>query len=256
MEKTTGCVWCGRTPTTIEDIWPKWVGRYLGHRPVRQVLSGGGRRYGSFRGLSNVAKARVVCEVCNGGWMHDLEEASVYIKRMFDEKVNLRLPAGDDETRHLMAQWCFKTALMVQYVHGVSVVPAAVYHDFHPTRELPDGCMIFLARHETKLLPNGAHAVVLDVSLAAAPTLKGEIYGITFFIKNVVVQVIGHRAPFGVHVYLPQTFRPYVYRLWPPGRPVEWPPILSLSDEGVIQFGEALAGMKSAIFNLPPGALT
>ena len=150
MYKTRECVWCGATPTTIEDVWPKWIGRYLGRRPTRQVYGDSNRRGSlrSFNTLSNLAKAKVVCKTCNGGWMKGLEDAAnPILKRMFDEQIAIRLPRSDDGTRGALARWAYKTAVMVQYhyrVKGIDVVPQTAMRKFFATKAPPETCVIFL----------------------------------------------------------------------------------------------------------------
>src|SRR5712692_5919903 len=121
------CVFCGERPTTVEDVLPKWIHRYLGRRPTVNV--GGSSDTGprsSFRTLSYTATARCVCQSCNSGWMSELERsASELLKRMFDEKIHLHLASG--EGQQLVAQWAMKTALMLQFTQPQPSIPMAVY---------------------------------------------------------------------------------------------------------------------------------
>jgi hypothetical protein len=243
MAATDSCVFCGASPTTIEDLLPKWIRRYLGNRATVSVLGDTGRgTTRTFKGLAYVWKAKVVCKKCNGGWMCDLETAaSPILKRMFDEKLAISFAAGPNDSRRLVAQWVLKTALMLQYVDPDPAIPLAVYHDFFATREPPAHSLIFLARHEVQKTPSG----VVSVSSELTPTdptvhFRGDLYGVTFFVKNVVMQLVGYvgDVPAGVGIYLnfPQTFAVYVQRLWPAGTLLEWTPPHSLDDAQLARF--------------------
>ena len=90
--KGPACVFCGGRPTNTEDVFPRWIHRYLGRVPATTYESGLSIPTGTFHGLTYTAAANCVCKTCNGGWMSDLEnEASRPLKRMFDEDVTLSL---------------------------------------------------------------------------------------------------------------------------------------------------------------------
>jgi hypothetical protein len=254
LKETPACIFCDGTPTTIEDLWPKWVGKYLGRRHIRTVKGGGGKVEGPtrvFKGMSNVAKAKVVCRECNGGWMHDLEDAaSPILKRMFDETLTIQLPRSDDAARRALSKWIFKTALMIQYEqHQGSVVPMHIYREFAVRQELPKRCVIFLVRHTVGRMPNGAHSfnwTVEHLGPSGEVDLKGEMYGVTFFINNLGMQVVDFDTPFSFNAKFPQTFEHYVQRLWPPGYPVTWPDTNSLTDAELVRFARELRDITSS----------
>jgi len=212
--------------------------------------SGSGTRR-TFKGRAYVAKAKIVCETCNGGWMSRLEvEAGPVLRGMFDEKLAISFPIGPTGSRRLLAQWVMKTALMLQYVDSDPAIPVAVYHDFYATREPPAHSLLFLARHEAQNSPSG----MISVSSELTPTdptvnFRGYLYGTTFFVKNVVMQIVGYvwDVPAGIGLYLafPQTFAIYVQRLWPAAARLEWPPPQALNDAQLVRFAEETRDIRT-----------
>ena len=250
MRETKVCVFCEARPTTIEDIWPKWIGRYLGRRPARTFIRDTSGLIRSFRGLSNVQRAKVVCETCNGGWMKGLEDyANPLLKVMFDERLAIALH-GSDTTQLKVAQWIVKTAMMLQLAYTLettSAIPDLVFKEFARSQIIPDDCFIFLARHSQQRIPNGMQNMGwrLESNSRSGVDFSGQMFGTTFFIKNVVVQVVGYSLDTSgtkLDLRFPQRFAPYVQRLWPMSRPIEWPPTgPSLDDRQLIAFAEAMA---------------
>lgn len=253
MLSRSSCVFCGTRPTTVEHLFPQWLGRYLGRqRTVSQLGAGdadGIDIYHTFTGMSYVAKGKVVCKGCNGGWMKGLEDgASPVIKRMFDEKIAIGIPAGSDPTRVTLAAWAFKTAIMLQFQARGSVIPLSVYREFYVTKRPPTSCVVYLAHHTVGRTSCGHHSIKWAVSAPIPSSLggqyEGDMYAITFFVKNVVLQVVGYHPslpdPFGFRVGFPQTFAKYVQRLWPSGYAVQWPVGRSLSDAQLFTFGTEL----------------
>src|ERR1700693_6172217 len=113
MLKTQFCIFCDASPTNKEDIWPRWIGKYLGRQPIythRKTETGAER---IFSGLSYNDRAKVVCKtLCNGGWMKGLEDANnPLLKRMFDENFSIRLTSGPSQLS--LARWILKTAMMI-----------------------------------------------------------------------------------------------------------------------------------------------
>lgn len=189
--------------------------------------------------------------------MHQLEEAaSGILKSMFSEKVTIHLPMGEDPTRLLLARWAFKTALMIQSTNNQSVAPDAVFHQFYQEQRPPRRSVIYIARHKMGMMPNGAHSVAWDIDLAAHYT--GVMYGVTFFINNIVMQVVGYHldtpaTSVAPDLVFPQTFSQYVQRLWPAGYVVVWPPDQpSFTDQDLVRFGAELALIQPAMFGARP----
>lgn len=261
MVKTKACVFCGTTPTNIEDIWPKWIGRYLGPQRTYTQLKTSSGIESVYKSMAYNARAKVVCQkLCNGGWMKALEDANnPLLKRMFDESFSIRLLAGD--TMRSLAQWIFKTALMIQYIQTQSAIPAVVYDEFFGSGQtVPDHCWIYLAHHTMGEMPSGSHSVAWEVG--ASPDLRpgvpyhGQMYGVTFFVKNLVMQVVAYRldvpSKLSLDMRFPQRFRPFVQEIWPMGWGIEWPPSKpSFTDEGLRDFALGLAEIHGSMQHPP-----
>lgn len=252
------CVFCGRQPVTAEDVFPQWLGHYLGRK--RSYVTTGAAirdRRPDFVGFSMTARAKRVCRECNNGWMSRMEaEAIPILKPLFRETIALQLSGGDEGGLRLLARWAMKTALMIQCVHKTPVIPSVVYRDFYGTRLPPSPqCWMFLARHTMHGIANGAHSIQWSVKgpplPGGGPTYEGEMYGITFCIANLVIQIIGYvpTSPLegSFQVAYPTAYSHYVEQLWPMGTGISWPlqrPVLD--DEGLISFGRALSGLKAS----------
>lgn len=240
------CVFCGGTPVTTEDVFAKWIQRYLGRRQTVTLVGSpdtGVQR--QFPNLSYTAKAKVVCARCNNGWMSALEEeAGALLRAMFTEHITMQLAS---ESQILLARWAMKTALMLQFTQKLHGLPDTVYREFHAIQRPPAKCLIYLARREMVQQPSGGHTIVTELGMPSASggiTKLGHLYGVTFFIKNLVMQVIGYvlQTSFTPNLQFPQTFQPYVQRIWPSGPSVSWPPPNpTMTEHQALEFGLALA---------------
>lgn len=180
--------------------------------------------------------------------MSDLETAaSAILKPMFDERIHLQLDGGKGQ--EVVARWAMKTALMLQFTQPQPSIPLPVYPEFYRTKLPPKKAVIYVAHHIMDKMPNGGHSLVWNIGMPTADggqALQGQMYGVTYFIKNLVVQVVGYvlRTIFDPNVVFDQTFQPYVQLLWPPGRGVEWPTQPSLDDRRLLAFAASLANMR------------
>lgn len=78
---------------------------------------------------------KIPCEACNTGWMRGLEDAVIpfLTPMILGERVRLRPPR-----QRLLATWCVKTALVMDYLHPRSrVVPDAHYYELYRYRQAP-----------------------------------------------------------------------------------------------------------------------
>jgi hypothetical protein len=177
------------------------------------------------------------------------DQTSPLLKVIFGENIAVTLHGADDTQLHL-AQWIVKTAMMLQFAYTLettSSIPDVVFKEFAPNQTMPDNCFIFLARHRPQQIPNGMQNMGwrLESNSRSGIDFNGQMYGITFFIKNLVVQIVGYRldvATAKLKLPFPQRFAPYVQRLWPVNRPIEWPPTgPSLDDRELIAFAESMS---------------
>ena len=235
------CVFCGGSPITWEDVWPRWIGEYLGKAEVtiearnRQSMDEPHRLLYKKVKLSFSAKRRRVCAPCNNEWMSELENAvSPLLKMMFDEKIALVLSAAQQRT---LATWTFKTALMLQFVIPKRIIPIEVYREFFIERE-PVLCVISVARHgQPHVAPGIAHGVGWHLGDPPIPPERPNVdtalkaYGFTFNANNVAFQIVGAWATAPKVRVLPpmppESVAPYVQFLWPilaSNPDPSWPP--------------------------------
>ena len=232
------CVFCRAEGASEEHVFAKWISDVVpGEGTFLHQSDEPGRRAKPNKIIAITNRA--TCGPCNTGWMSDLEDqASRILKRMFDEKVSLSL-SGD--SLRLLSRWCMKTALMIQFIRDVRAIPEAVYDQFFEARTPPTNSLGFIARH-AGLISNGANSILYGIN-AGRPD-QGQLYGVTFFIKNVVVQVIGANFDRGLNIRLPHAFTGQVQPLWPETGSVTWPPGTRLDDQSVLAFARSLLELQ------------
>jgi len=250
MVSGRACVFCGNRPVTLEHVFPRWLAEYLGQRDTVTIVGDSlaqtpYRRYAS---LSYSSQVKRVCASCNNGWMADLEDAASSVwKRIFTEQVALSL----SDSRLLLARWAMKTALMIQFLHRESAVPGSVYKDFYNASRPAPNTLIYVARRTMERMPSGAHSLNSRLEYRSQgkdqPQDLGELYAVTYFIQNVVLQVIGFRLTVKSmpHLDFPQTFQPFVQRVWPPYADLRWPPDNpTMTEQQALQFGVELKAIS------------
>jgi hypothetical protein len=122
--KNKSCLMCGndleprgtpKTGSTNEDIVPVWMQKYLdiAGNPVTPLLvrSSDGAPLDVRRHVIGSFLAGGVCELCNGGWMSELENAAKpVLTALIDRSRDFDL--SDDE-RLILARWTLKTAAVL-----------------------------------------------------------------------------------------------------------------------------------------------
>jgi hypothetical protein len=108
------CIFCGVKADSYEHVFPDWINNVvLGeefesqHVQVEYGEVAKQRSYQTNKAAS--LRAKIVCEVCNGGWMSDLErEASALLEPLMrGVRTTLDMPQ-----QLLAAQWAIKTAMV------------------------------------------------------------------------------------------------------------------------------------------------
>jgi hypothetical protein len=82
VHDTKTCIFCGRGPTSREDVWPTWLTRYIPrsltsyHNAVAEISPEGEiRKIQKKRGGDpRSRRPRCVCQKCNNEWMSQLQE--------------------------------------------------------------------------------------------------------------------------------------------------------------------------------------
>ncbi len=241
-----GCIFCGRTPTTVEHILGRaWVSSLMpGNesfttRLTRSEDVGGvpeTRRF-SRKASAGGATATVncVCAKCNNGWMQELDQL---LQPALTDIVN-----GETGTLHvlgcrLMAVWATKTALLIDEMWNEPMIPAATKLAFGKTRTLPQGWTYWLAvRSETD---DRSH--LRATTLGPDPSFDDvEGLAISFRVLHLIVHVLAPINP--VVLWHEPAWRPYLQCLWPRLSALSWPP----PEDSWIDTDDAAERLENAI---------
>jgi hypothetical protein len=107
------CLFCGLLKlASTEDVIPKWVRNELD--PTAGVTIQVGSRATAQMQHLVVTLSDMVCETCNTGWMHDLEEK---VRPVLKPLLKRKIPAdlGITQQRDL-ARWAIMKVLLMEYV--------------------------------------------------------------------------------------------------------------------------------------------
>ena len=139
------CAFCGRTPTTNEHIFPRWLERYLpaDRRQQREVA-----RYG--KGGFDIShpvigldfRVNRVCAPCNNGWLSALEEESIPVLHTLIKGLELRL-LNPREQRQI-ALWAVKTAMLTDLTQADPVLGFNLRSRLRTHRAVPAGTRVWL----------------------------------------------------------------------------------------------------------------
>jgi hypothetical protein len=113
------CVFCEReVPLTLEHVFPSWISSVL--MPAESVVHIHrleGEVVRAHTSAKMDATVKRVCERCNNGWMHELEEAARPVLTPLIRKTQPRGLAPIEQ--EVISTWAIKTALMCEFMdHG------------------------------------------------------------------------------------------------------------------------------------------
>jgi hypothetical protein len=181
-------------------------------------------------------KTRQVCVPCNNGWMNDLEEAARPWLKLMVRGLAARLTPGAQES---LARWVFKTAVMVQYLQSPPR-PA------DPQRlqwvsaggQPPRDAWVILARYAGDDIAAWSHHRTVSAAnllVRQQIPIHGEMT--TFCFGHLVIQTLVRTGRHTFSPIIPSLALKQIVPIWPPtGVDQEWPPIVSLTDIGFVQF--------------------
>lgn len=231
------CIFCGRTPTTNEHIWPRWAAdllpKSIGHK--RFILDGNRgaetlkipkqlHRQGS---VSTVRIERV-CKGCNSGWMSAFEDG---IKPLLTQMINGEISILDDKHLAILTTYLTYKLMVLDWADGDPVLPSSANHAFHDERTMPPLTSIQIANCYEGRWRNAFRSYFCAVSLPEdyiGPDQPRNLKSIALGIGNLFVFAI-----FSTQVDIKANFDDWqVIRLWPPtGRGHSWPPIYPISSQ-------------------------
>jgi len=96
----------------------------------------------TYRGFPAQQAVQGVCEVCNSGWLSEIQTAVQPTLLPLFTKPNRRV-IGVEAQRALVV-WAYRAALLVGVKAGDAAIPRADLHDFHRTKEPPDSCEVVM----------------------------------------------------------------------------------------------------------------
>jgi hypothetical protein len=236
------CAFCLREgKMSAEHLWGDWIGKlfveYRGRYSFRTQLGENPILRWSSRSID--AKAKVVCETCNNGWMSDLdgETKSLMEGIIRDAAPICFLPSGI----RLFAAFAFKTAVVIDHIRpsrGRPFFSPNQRRKFSETREVPPCVQVWISAFKGDSAVSGRYTT--HYAQIRGGTMKGfELYIFTFVAGSLAYQLVGSRwisiakKPIEVPVLTQhQQWDRASIPLWPGnGQPVIWPPAEYFDDK-------------------------
>lgn len=216
------CIFCGGTKMSAEHIWPQWAARRVAHTGVHAV-----RSYAHIEGQLPLEhqsdqrayelKAKVVCEVCNNGWMSKIEEAA---KPYFETMLSGRGREIHKQAQRTLATWALKTSIVwtASQAKQRSVVPAADLDHLRNHREPSANVSVWIVSYD------GSHPAVADAyGIAANHKDDGTPYSIwatTVGFGPVAFHLFGSTVP-GMGLESSR-LAPWINPIWPIDKTFIW----------------------------------
>jgi hypothetical protein len=201
------------------------------------------------------AVANVVCEVCNNGWMSDLDfEASATMSNMirYGSAVSL-LPLGVAS----IARFAYKAAVIVDCGKSTGIPffsPAERKRFSEGDHDIPKGVQVWLSTVRTTRLHGRYTGHYGKIKTGRFRHFKGFVF--TYTVGFLVIQLAAVR--WGSRVLKQPRLEPHFRQaniwntvstpLWPPdGRPILWPTEQFLTDETINAIAERWAHLSEGI---------
>jgi hypothetical protein len=254
------CWVCGAPKASEEHVWPEWLKDYA-DRPTGTYwigVEGDPTATREWTGAAFELTSRVLCEPCNKRFGEKVEgPAAQLIPRMFGGQPK-RL---DPTEQRLLAQWFYKTALMVATANRVqaSALPKPHYLDLSRSYDLPPHSMMWLAH-----IADPKQEVTLrlqrfnwrDPDITDAPQVEG--YGFVASVKDVAAFALifdTRQSPnSAAHPPLELGAKGVgrLVRIWPPPGhySVAWPPPTAISYDEVLDLLRTIQRAATPITNL------
>jgi len=232
-----GCIFCGGRPLTAEHGLPEWLRTFAGldYPDGRIELKRDDEVTHQKSAPAFSQKFRVVCEDCNTGWMHHLEEA---VKTDLAAMVHGKPTTLTSQTARYLTTWLVKIFCVLEYADLVTGenIPREHYDQlFERKVRPPDWCQAWIASAPVPRTHEETHVVEKcceRINVHANAVTGGEQYWWfgTIRIGAAMLQVVGSRGDHPLHLnrkYLGNR----VAQLWPkerllvsfpPGRPVSF----------------------------------
>lgn len=239
------CTFCGDTPLTKEHVVGDWAGRFADsdQRSIVQLCDREGERRDQreWNARAYDRQARVVCAICNGGWMSDLE-AQVSPLLMPDQLDGRPLTHAEQT---LLAVWSMKTTLVLNAAETPDrrVIAPEVARRFGSERQVPRGAEVWITSYTGSEDERPALAGLgIDLDDRQDPLRGWRDIAVTTFVVGPFVFQVFLAVPELEIESLTRTFPPgtHISRLWPIEEPVTWRLHPGLGRDSVIAFAEQI----------------
>lgn len=226
MREKKPCIFCGRNGNkSKEHFYPAWLSEHIDGKGIHNIstvltqlgdapkaLTSRSRRQGHLI----TKKLRVVCQICNNGWMSQIESSvkGILVAGLTGEHLDLSI----DQQRDLAFWVCLKTIIYEQSDPKLASTPFMDRHAFYTDRVVPDYFRMYFGAHSTSSITwLYRHSATVSFSQFVDPPLldglKRNTQTVTFILGRYVFHVLAARvAQFGLDSDL--TY-PGLTRLWP-----------------------------------------
>lgn len=236
------CIFCGGTPVTREDVFPKWITPILEQDP-RELPDR--RHYVTTRDTELAwdstdllgYKARCVCEPCNGGWMSRIEYAAGKIVGPMIRDEPTTLKPKDQRT---VAAWLGLKAVVMRYASpSPSEVDRATLDYFYQHRRPPRTWTTWIA---------GYRGSWPYYYAGHNRTLRSDAVIAAFVIGHFAAKVFGTSG----HEIAPVL--PNLLRVQPAtGRNLAWPPLAGIIADDSLKAFNAFVGVRKSSISTTKG---
>ena len=225
------CIFCGGGPTTEEHAIPDWASRLLHHHgPFLETVSGRPDRITPKIKLTTNS----VCDPCNTGWMHDLEDAvSPLLKPMIERPPASGWVQLNQQRQRAVALWALKTSFTLdQALPGIPDFPDWVRSRLWQDQEVGTNVAVWLAayagqRHAIRVtrksfIDKEDLVIGKDGERNRFPT--DQAVSVTLTLRRVVVQTFVYYGKGFAQLNLNSPWDAGLIRVWPePDRVALWP---------------------------------
>jgi hypothetical protein len=231
------CVFCDKErKMTSEHAWPDWVIERWGPGDYTHVFSNEEGLERDYRASTLEVRVKRVCEVCNHGWMSDLENGT---KRLLVWLMEARSLYLSPEDQAQVALWATKTAMMLGFTHPRRrKIPDTDYHYLYKHREPPPFTSVWLARYSR--IPENPFYRHYGLELVTVSGRSGNAYVATMCIQQLVLRVFGHDLGEDMLLAPRDTAMVQVERVIRPAtNRCSWPPSSALDANGLLAYADA-----------------
>jgi hypothetical protein len=236
------CIFCGPTQSPSEEhIFSKWMKKYLPHAgwhqfhhlemPAPNRLGANLREYR--QGGTNILRPKIVCRRCNNGWMSLIETQA--------KGCLIPLMAGGqfimtEEHQRKLSIWATLKSMVHEHVRATVCSPDD-HRDFMQTAQPSIQWSIWIG----KCLSPEWRVRIIAQAFTLAPTQTGmhKIRNIEFF--TIALNELLIHLRLNKSAVPPPAVPDGLFRVWPAGEPVVWPPLRILSGNDADLIGTSLA---------------